>query len=125
MNIQRLAITLAISASLLGLSACSPKSGDAGSTEVAYANETADEFIARVNRELTEAYPEITSSQWLASTYINGDSERVSAKANERYLAMMSKYIAKAKTFPADAKMTPETARAIQLLKIGVTLELD
>ncbi len=122
MNIQRLALTLAVSASLLGLSACSPKTGDGASTEAAYANETADEFIARVNRELTEAYPEITSSQWLASTYINSDSERISAKANERYLGMLSKYIAKAKTFPADAKMTPETARALHLLKIGVTL---
>ncbi|MBP7891692.1 MAG: M2 family metallopeptidase, partial [Arenimonas sp.] len=121
MNIQRLALTLAVSASLLGLSACSPKTGDGGSMEAAYANETADEFIARVNRELTEAYPEITSSQWLASTYINSDSERISAKANERYLGMLSKYIAKAKTFPADAKMTPETARALHLLKIGVT----
>ncbi len=62
------------------------------------------------------------SSQWLASTYINSDSELISAKANERYLAMMSKYIAKAKTFPADAPMTPETARSLHLLKIGVTL---
>jgi peptidyl-dipeptidase A len=119
---QRLLLAFAISATLLGLSACKPNSTDSAGTEAAYANESADEFIARVNRELTEAYPEITSSQWLASTYINSDSERVSAKANERYLAMMSKYIAKAKTFAADAKMTPETARALHLLKIGVTL---
>jgi len=119
---QRIFLAFAISASLLSLSACKQKSVEIAGTETAYNNESADEFIARVNRELTEAYPEITSAQWLAATYINSDSERISAKTNERYLSMMSKYIAKAKSFPADAKMTPETARALHLLKVGVTL---
>ncbi|MBP6533959.1 MAG: M2 family metallopeptidase, partial [Arenimonas sp.] len=122
MKPQRIFLAFAISAALLGLSACKPKSAEPAGAEAAYENESADAFIARVNRELTEVYPETVSSQWLASTFINSDSELISAKANERYLAMMSKYIAKAKTFPADAPMTPETARALHLLKIGVTL---
>ena len=122
MKPQRIFLAFAISATLLGLSACKQKSVETAGTKAAYNNESADEFIARVNRELTEAYPEITSAQWLAATYINSDSERISAKTNERYLSMMSKYIAKAKSFPADAKMTPETARALHLLKVGVTL---
>ena len=98
---QRIFLAFAISATLLGLSACKQKSVETAGTKAAYNNESADEFIARVNRELTEAYPEITSAQWLAATYINSDSERISAKTNERYLSMMSKYIAKAKSFPA------------------------
>ena len=122
MKPQRIFLAFAISAALLGLNACKPKNAEPAGTEAASANESADEFIARVNRELTQVYPETVSSQWLASTYINSDSELISAKANERYLAMMSKYIAKAKTFPADAPMTADTARSLHLLKIGVTL---
>ena len=122
MNSNRLILALALSSALFGLGGCSPKPGDATTADSAPANESADEFIARVNRELTQIYPETVSSQWLASTYINSDSELISAKANERYLAMMSKYIAKAKTFPTDAPMSPETARSLHLLKIGVTL---
>jgi peptidyl-dipeptidase A len=122
MKMNRPALALALSTALLGLTACNPKATDPQAAEQANANESADEFIARVNRELTAVYPETVSSQWLASTYINSDSELISAKANERYLAMMSKYIAKAKTFPADAPMTPATARSLHLLKIGVTL---
>jgi peptidyl-dipeptidase A len=119
---QRIFLAFAISAALLGLAGCKPKSTEPAGIDAASANESADEFIARVNRELTEIYPEINAAQWLAATYINGDSELISAKTNERFLGMMSKYIAKAKTFPMDAKMTPETARALHLLKVGVTL---
>jgi len=119
-NSNRLILAMALSTALFGLAACSQK--PAGQQAADPASESADDFIARVNRELTQVHPETAASQWLASTYINSDSELISAKANERYLAMMSKFIANAKTFPADAPMTPETARALHLLKIGVTL---
>lgn len=122
MKTKHLILTLAISTALFGLTACKPKSQEGAGNEASQANESADEFIARVNLELSAVYTEITSSQWLAATYINSDSEHISAKANERYLGMMSNYIAKAKTFSPDSKMTPETARALHLLKIGVTL---
>ena len=32
------------------------------------------QFIARVNDEFRKSYPEITSAQWLSSTYINDDT---------------------------------------------------
>ena len=34
-------------------------------------------------------YPELTAAQWLSATYINDDSQLLSAKANERYLAQL------------------------------------
>ena len=68
----------------LGLSACKAPPGDAGTAQPgtqaasnAPANETADQFIARVNEEYRKSYPELTAAQWLSSTYINDDSELV------------------------------------------------
>ncbi|MFT3762597.1 MAG: M2 family metallopeptidase [Pseudoxanthomonas sp.] len=78
--------------------------------------ESADEFVARVNDEYRELYPELSSSQWLAATYINSDSERLEAKYNERYLGKLNDWIEQAKRFDGQ-QMKPETARAIRLLK--------
>ena len=130
MNFNRALLALSISASLLSLSACKQQSDVAANpnavaittTPADSTNETADQFIERVNNEIRADYPEITAAQWLASTNIGGDSEIVSSKANERSLAKLSVYIAKAKTYKETDSMTPETKRALQLLKLGVTL---
>ncbi|MGH8106032.1 MAG: M2 family metallopeptidase, partial [Arenimonas sp.] len=120
MNFKRALLALSISATLISMSACKPQAGVKADDK--YANETADQFIERVNTEMRADYPEVTSAQWLASTYINGDSEIVSSKANERALAKLSTYIAKAKTFKDSDPMSSDTKRALQLLKLGVTL---
>lgn len=83
--------------------------------------ETADQFIARVNAEYKAMYPELSAAQWLSSTYINDDSQLVSAKANERYLAQLRSWIEQARRFEGKP-MSPETARAIKLLKLGTAL---
>ncbi|REN20870.1 peptidase M2 family protein, partial [Mycobacterium tuberculosis] len=69
---------------------------DAPATGTTQSKETADQFIARVNAEYKAMYPEMTSAQWLSSTYINDDSERVAAKANERWLTVLNGWIAQA-----------------------------
>jgi peptidyl-dipeptidase A len=127
-NTSRSLLALAVSAALMSLVACQKPDGDAGKTTAASgdasappANETADQFVARVNAEFKAAYEEQTSAQWLSSTYINEDSQRVSSKANERALAMLGRFIEQAKRFDGQ-ELSPETARAIQLLKLGVTL---
>ena len=127
--IQRALLTLAISASLLSLSACKrdeqPKSvatgASATSTQAANGDETADQFIARVNKEMHDDYVEMTSAQWLADTYINDDSQLVSSKANERGLARLGEYVRQSRRFDG-TPMSPETTRAIQLLRLGITL---
>ena len=80
-------LVLAIAASL-ALSACQrePTATDAaapGTTRPAPQDETADAFIARVNAELKEMYPELTAAQWLSNTYIIDDSQLLAAKATE------------------------------------------
>ena len=85
------------------------------------AGETADQFIARVNAEYLAMYPELTAAQWLSSTYISDDSQLLSAKANERYLTQLNSWIEQARQFEGKP-MSPETARAIHLLKLATAM---
>ncbi len=128
MKTSRTLVALAVSAALLSLTACKPADRtDATATRAADgssvppANETADQFIARVNAEMEAAYREQTAAQWLAATYINADSELVSSKANERALAMLGRFIEQSRRFDGE-KMSPETARGFRMLKLGVTV---
>ncbi|MCE7032532.1 M2 family metallopeptidase [Lysobacter sp. GX 14042] len=92
-----------------------------GGERQADGEETADQFIARVNDEIMAMYPEITTPQWLSSTYINDDTQLLSAKANERYLAQLNRWIEESRRFEGQ-QMSPETARAIQLLRLGTSM---
>ena len=123
MKQRHLLLALAIGACVATLAACKKDSGEpAGSAaQTVPESETADQFIARVNEEIRKSYPEISSAQWLSSTYINDDSQRLAAKANERYLTQLNGWIEQAKKFEGQ-KMTPATARAIQLLKLQTSM---
>ena len=114
-------LALAIAGSL-GMSACkrepTPVTGTApGTPAAAPAGETADQFVARVNAEFRSISTELNAAQWLSSTYINGDSELLAAKANERWLTQLNGWIEQAKRFEGQ-QLTPETARAIKLIKL-------
>ncbi|GAA5076901.1 M2 family metallopeptidase [Lysobacter panacisoli] len=122
----RALLALSITAAVIGLGGCkkepTPTTTTTGGAPVtAPAGETADQFIARVNDEYRKMYPEMSAAQWLSSTYINDDSQLLSAKANERYLAQLKSWIEQAGRFEGQ-QMSPETARAIQLLKLGTAM---
>ena len=123
MRLQRTLIGGAIATAVLALSACGPASESTAPQRPSDSTsaENADAFIARVNRTLTERTPEITSAEWLANTYINVDSQRVAAAANERWLTTRNAFIEQAKTYDEDAQ-SPSTARALHLLKSGASL---
>ena len=114
MKISRTALSFSVGLGLAGLISTS-------GLYAAEKTETADEFIARVNAEVRADYAENASAAWLASTYINDDSQLVSSKANERGLIKLGEYVKQAKRFDG-APMSPETARAMQLLKLGITV---
>jgi peptidyl-dipeptidase A len=129
---QRVFLSVAVCAALAGLAGCKQKptatAGAAGPASEAAAkraadleNETADQFIARVNKEMHDDYREITAAAWLGDTYINDDSQLVASKANERALAKLGDYVAQSKRFDG-TQMSPETARAMQLLRLGITV---
>ena len=130
MTAHRALLSLAIAASLLSLAACKPQGPtSASSTPTAGTarataldpNETADQFIARVNKEMHDDYVETTAAQWLSETDIGDDSQLLASKANERALAKLGAWVEQSHRF--DGKpMSPDTTRAIQLLRLGITV---
>lgn len=120
-NHRHALLALAVAACLLPLAACKKSPTPAADSRTASApaapeGETADQFIARVNDELRKMYPELSSAQWLSNTYINDDSQLLASKSNERWLSQLNSWIEQAKRFEGQ-KMSPDTARAIRLLK--------
>jgi peptidyl-dipeptidase A len=108
----------------LSLAACTrtpSPSAEKPATGEAHADETADQFIARVNAEFRASYAELSAAQWLSSTYISDDSELVAAKANERWLAQLNGWIEQARRFEGQP-MSPSTARSISLLKLMTSM---
>jgi len=97
------------------LAACGPRPADTG-TKV----EAADEFVSRVNRELIDLGAETQVAGFVQATHITPDTEMLSAKATDRYLAYISKAAAEAKRYEGQ-KLSPATARAIALIKLNVS----
>ena len=81
----------------------------------------ADAFVQRINDTLRKDLPALNSAQWLASTYINDDSQMVSSLANEHFLEKQKAFIAESRRFDGVALSVP-TARAIKLLRNAMTL---
>jgi peptidyl-dipeptidase A len=119
-------LALAIGAGLLTLAACSKDTPEtAGSTPdappAAATDASADAFVKRVNDEYKAASPELNAAQWLASTYINDDSQLLSAKASEQNLNRLNGWIKAAKQFEGKP-MSADSARAILLLKLATAM---
>ena len=83
--------------------------------------ETADQFIARVDGEMRALARDINETGWIQATYITPDSQAVSARAMERFLAYYSATVKEAKAYDGQP-MSPATARAIQKLKLGLSM---
>ncbi len=105
----------AISFALLTLGGCSK-----APVEAPVPKESAAEFVTRVNTEMKAAGRELASAGWAYATYINQDTEFLNAKANERYLEYFGKAVEEAKAYDGQ-QLDPGTARAIALLKLGVS----
>jgi len=120
-NHRHLLLAAAVGVAVLSLAACkkeaAPDAAKPTTTTAAAPAESADQFIARVNAEYKAMYPELTSAQWLSSTYINDDSARVAAKANERWLTTLNGWIEQAGKYDGQP-MSEDTKRAISLLKL-------
>ena len=81
-------------------------------------NETAKEFVARIQQEGLKLSKETDAAFWVRNTYITPDTAILASKAGERALAFESSMVAQAKKFKG-SKMDPVTARAIELMLRG------
>jgi peptidyl-dipeptidase A len=78
--------------------------------------ETADQFVQRLNRELLALSIEGSRANWVAETYITDDTQALAAKATDRYLEYFTAAVEQSKRYQGQP-MSPQTARAIELLK--------
>jgi hypothetical protein len=88
----------------------SPRTHRTRATPPSPAGETADQFVARVNEEASEATQRRTERGAMAvATYINGDSELLAAKANEKFAGELTQtqWIAQAALRRPAARRTP------------------
>jgi peptidyl-dipeptidase A len=113
MGIRDLRRTGAASIALLILAAC-------GGGTASAPKETAEAFLARYEKDMQALTIEGEQAGWVQLTYINGDTEALSAKASERQLTYFNKAVKQAKTYDL-ASLSPESARKIKLIKQGVT----
>ncbi|HVN41684.1 MAG TPA: M2 family metallopeptidase, partial [Steroidobacteraceae bacterium] len=78
--------------------------------------ETADEFVARLNRQFDVVQLELNAAGWTQQTYINADTELLSALATERTLEAVSNAVAESKRF-AGQPMSAASRRSLEVLK--------
>ena len=98
------------------LAACSAQDANQ-----AVSQETPDQFIERVNKELIEVGKEAEIAAWVRNTYITADTAYLATKASEKYLAFNSRIVKEANRYNGQS-MSPATARAIQIIKQGSTM---
>ncbi len=82
----------------------------------------ADGFVEDYNTFLRENSARLSAAHWLAQTYISPDSQMLASAATEEYLAFESGKAEAAKRFDDVASLAPQTARAIERIKLGLTM---
>ncbi len=126
MSLQRAllasAITLTLAACQTQPTRSTPVADDSATAANAKATSAdADRFIADINARTKTEYPEQTAAAWLSVTYINGDSQLVAAKTNERALGELKRNVEKSVEFDG-LDLSADTARALKMLKLSTSM---
>ena len=82
------------------------------------ATETADEFVARLNAEYEELAREVQAASWVRRTYITEDTALLNTLADQRFTEWQSRSVAESLSYDGQ-ELSPDTARALNLLKFG------
>ena len=80
----------------------------------------AAEFVAQVNHDLIDLNREVNAAGWSQLTNITVDSNYLAARATERMLEFYSRKAGEARAY-ADDSPDPATARALKLIRLGVS----
>ncbi len=99
------------------LAGCAQKTAEDASAPGTPTAAEADAFIAQYNADRRRDYPYETAADWLQNVYITGDTEMLAAKSSERFLEYLGGKVEAAKAFGGVADLSPETARALMLLR--------
>ena len=118
-NLVKIAASISL---LLLIGACDKKVAEEPDAIAAPAPaETAEQFVARANAELSELRKETGAAEWVRSTYITEDTAIIAAAASQKFAEWHSGMVQQALQYDS-LELSPETRRAIDLLKLGTTL---
>src|SRR5215207_10478289 len=104
-------LAAAIAAVIALASGCSRDTSQSAATP----KESADQFVERLDRELTELGREQGAAGWAYATFINQDTEFLNAKATERGLEYFTTAVEASKAYEKQ-ELSPATARTLKLL---------
>jgi peptidyl-dipeptidase A len=105
----------------LGLAALACGASSHAATSPEAAEESAREFIARVNQEIAALRLETATAFWVQATYITPDTSFLAARASEKALAFTSRAIAESARYLGQ-ELDPDTARQLMLLRLGAAM---
>lgn len=83
--------------------------------------EQAQAFVQKLNADLLDLYVRDQTAQWVKSTYITDDTERLAADADDAVLAYTAHALRDAQRFQG-LKLDSETRRMLYLLRVNNTL---
>lgn len=105
----------------LGLAALAWGASSSATASPEAAEESAQEFIARVNKEIAALRLEHATASWVQATYITPDTSFLAARASEKALAFTSRAIAESARYVGQ-ELDPDTARQLMLLRLGAEM---
>ncbi|TDU28766.1 peptidyl-dipeptidase A [Panacagrimonas perspica] len=82
----------------------------------------ADALVAEVDKYAVDNAARLGAAFWIAQTYITDDAQLLAANATEEQLEFQSAKAEEAKRFNDTPGLSPETARALTLIKLGPTM---
>jgi peptidyl-dipeptidase A len=81
----------------------------------------ADAFVRQINDDFKRLWTDAERSNWIKSTYITDDTEKLAAQAQERVMEYTTRRIKEGRRFEG-LTLSPATARALYLLKYAAGL---
>jgi peptidyl-dipeptidase A len=79
-------------------------------------------FVERMNADYKARYVEPSAAEWVAETYITDDTQKLTARANERWLQWLSAEIEQARAFEHTSGVDASDRRALDLLKLQTAM---
>jgi len=112
---------LLISLGLALTSSCANNANSPVASNTKGTPEEAAKFIADAEKRLFDLNLKFSRADWIKSTYITGDTEALSASANEDLIAATTELAGQAGRFDG-LQLPPDVERKIKLLKLSLTL---
>jgi len=91
-----------------------------GEDAASASEETADEFVARVNRELDDITKETAAANWVRETYITSDTAVLAAGAQSRFLEYQNRVVAQSTRYLGQ-QMSADAERSLLFLRLADT----